>query len=50
MLFSAVCLALAAAIVLLEQYTRKRRFDPDELRIIRGLAERTRKDQFHPFG
>ena len=47
MLFSAICLVLAAAIVLLEQHTRRRRFDPDELRIIRGIAER--KDELHPF-
>lgn len=50
MLFAGICLALAAVVMLRDAYPRRRPFDADELRIIRGLADQTRRDQFHPFG
>jgi len=50
MLVAAVCLALAAALVLWDRHPRRRRFDAHELRIIRGIAEQIRREQSHPFG
>jgi hypothetical protein len=50
MLFSAICCVLAAAVVLLDRHIRGRRFDAHELRIIRKIAERMRKEECHPFG
>lgn len=49
MFMAGTLVALAAALVWRGWHRRERPFDREELLVVRGYADRVRRDQIHPF-